>query len=162
MMIRQASFDDISAINRLANEIWWPTYSGVIPDEQIAFMLEDLYSQAALKSQMNDGITFLVAERDGLPAGFAAWSCTEPENQVYKVEKLYVLPSEQGRGTGRQLIMEIAGIVKALGARTLELNVNRGNKAFNFYKKQGFEVYKTVDIPYYNFVLNDYIMRISL
>jgi diamine N-acetyltransferase len=162
MMIRQASQRDIPAISRLAHEIWWPTYSGVIADEQITFMLADLYSHTALQSQMGAGITFLIAERDDIPVGFAAYSLTEPENLVYKVEKLYVLPSEQGRGTGKKLIREIVETVKALGARTLELNVNRGNKAFHFYTKLGFEIYKTVDIPYHGFVLNDYIMRISL
>jgi len=161
-MIRQASFSDIPAISRLAHEIWWPTYSGVIAEEQITFMLADLYSHTALQSQMDAGVTFLIVERDDVPVGFAAYSLTEPKNFVYKVEKLYVLPAEQGRGTGRKLIMEIAGIVKTLGAKTLELNVNRGNKAFHFYKKLGFQVHKTVDIPYHGFVLNDYIMRISL
>ena len=162
MVIRQANSSDIPAISRLAHEIWWPTYSGVISDEQIGFMLEKIYSPQALESQMQEGVTFLVVERNGVPAGFAAYSCTEPENFVYKVEKLYVRSSEQGKGTGRKLIMEIAEIVKALGAKTLELNVNRGNKAFHFYEKLGFAIYRTVDIPYHGYVLNDYIMRISL
>ena len=162
MLIRKANSTDIPLISSLANEIWWPTYSGVISDEQITFMLEKIYSVEALQSQIAEGITFLIVERDAVPVGFAAYSLTERRNLVYKVEKLYVLPSEQGKGTGRTLITEISGIVKALGAKTLELNVNRGNKAFHFYKKLGFEVYKTVDIPYHGYVLNDYIMRMSL
>ena len=162
MVIRQANLSDIPTISRLAHQIWWPTYSGVISDEQIIFMLEKIYSEQALQSQMEEGVTFLIVERNDLPVGFAAYSCTEPENRVYKLEKLYVLPSEQGKGTGRKLIMEIAEIVKVLGAKILELNVNRGNKAFHFYKKLGFEIYRTVDIPYHSYLLNDYIMRISL
>ena len=162
MLIRKAESTDIPLISRLANEIWWPTYSGVLSDEQITFMLEKIYSVEALQSQIAEGITFLIVESDAVPVGFAAYSLKERGNLVYKVEKLYVLPSEQGKGTGRKLIAEIAKIVKALGAKTLELNVNRGNKAFHFYKKLGFEVYKTVDIPYHDYVLNDYIMRISL
>jgi diamine N-acetyltransferase len=162
MVIRQAYFNDAPAISRLAKEIWWPTYSGVIPDEQISFMLEKMYSESALKSQMAENITFLLMERDGLPVAFAGYSLTEPENLVYKIEKLYVLPSEQGQGTGKKLIITIADMVRILGAKTLELNVNRGNPAFSFYQKLGFEIYKVVDIPYHQFVLNDYIMRISL
>ena len=41
----------------------------------------------------------------------------------------------------------------------LELNVNRANPALGFYTKLGFEISETVDIPYYQFILNDYVMR---
>ena len=159
MIIRQANSNDIPAINQLANETWWPTYTGVIPDEQIGFMLENLYSSESLKKQMNEGMTFLIAERNKTPVAFAAYAFTEPENLVYKLEKLYVLPSEQGKGTGKSLISEVMKIAKELGGKTLELNVNRNNPAFHFYSKLGFEIFKTVDIPYQQFLLNDYIMR---
>lgn len=58
MNIRQANYSDITAISNLATKIWWPTYTNVIPDEQIEFMLEDMYSEVALLSQMDAGITF--------------------------------------------------------------------------------------------------------
>ncbi len=45
------------------------------------------------------------------------------------------------------------------GRDTLELNVNRGNKAYYFYLKQGFEVVEEVDIPYYGYILDDYVMQ---
>lgn len=162
MIIRQANLKDIPAINQLAHETWWPTYSGVISDEQIRFMLEKMYSEDALEIQMKEGMTFLIAERDEKPVAFAAYSLTEPENLVYKLEKLYVLPSEQGKGTGRALIFEVMRIAKEIGGKILELNVNRNNPAYHFYTKLGFQVYKTVDIPFKQFVLNDYIMRQAL
>ena len=162
MHIRQANYSDIPAISNLATKIWWPTYTNVIPDEQIEFMLEDLYSEVALLSQMDAGITFLMAEREDLPVGFAAFSLTEPENLVYKLQKLYVLHTEQGKGTGKTLIAEVTNLAKQAKGKVLELNVNRKNPAFNFYKKLGFEIYQTVDIPYNHFVLNDYVMRKSI
>lgn len=162
MVIRQANYSDIPAISQLAHQTWWPTYTDVIPDEQIGFMLEDMYSEDALKLQMEEGMTFLIAEREGNQVAFAAWSLTEPENLVYKLQKLYVLPSEQGKGTGKKLIMEVSRMAKELDGKTLELNVNRKNPAFDFYKKLGFEIYKTVDIPYHHFILNDYVMRKTL
>lgn len=162
MNIREANKSDVPAISQLAHEIWWPTYTDVIPDEQIDFMLKDMYAEAALNTQMREGTTFLIGEREGKAVGFAAYSLTEPENLVYKLQKLYVLPSEQGKGSGKKLITEVVRRVKELGAETLELNVNRNNKAFNFYNKLGFQIYKTVDIPYHQFVLNDYVMRKAL
>lgn len=162
MNIRQANYSDITAISDLATKIWWPTYTNVIPDEQIEFMLEDMYSERALLSQMDAGITFLMAERKDLPVGFAAFSLTELENLVYKLQKLYVLPTEQGKGTGKILIAEVINLAKQAKGKVIELNVNRKNTAFNFYKKLGFEIYQTVDIPYHHFVLNDYVMRKSI
>lgn len=159
MIIRQAEYSDITAINHLAHETWWPTYTDVIPDEQIRFMLEDMYSEKALQQQIESGMNFLLAESDDKPLGFAAFSITEPENHVFKLQKLYVLPAAQGMGIGKKLLAEVTKMAKKSQGEVLELNVNRKNPAFEFYKKLGFEVYQTVDIPYNQFVLNDYVMR---
>lgn len=162
MIIRQASEHDITAINELAEKIWWPSYRNIISDEQISFMLNDMYSAESLKEQMNSGIEFLLVERENLPVAFAGYSLTDPENQVYKLHKLYVLPTEQGRGTGKNLIAQVSSLAKTKGGEILELNVNRGNPAHHFYKKIGFDIYQTVDINYHHFVLNDYVMRKKL
>ncbi|WP_026897561.1 GNAT family N-acetyltransferase [Daejeonella oryzae] len=159
MIIRKAQLSDISTVHELANKIWWPTYHGIIPDDQIAFMLQDMYSENALLNQMSRGYHFLIAEQNSIPVGFASYSLTEPENHVFKLQKLYVLSSEQGKGTGKKLIEEVISIVKMQHAEVLELNVNRGNKAFHFYEKLGFEIYQQVDIRYHQYVLNDFIMR---
>ena len=162
MIIRKAAESDISAISELAEKIWWPSYRNIISDEQISFMLNDMYSAESLKEQMNSGIEFLIVEKENLPVAFAGYSLTNTENQVYKLHKLYVLPTEQGRGTGRKLIEQVSSLATAKGGKILELNVNRGNPAHHFYRKIGFDIYQTVDISYHHFILNDYIMRKDL
>jgi len=162
LSIRTANPSDISTIGQLAEESWWPAYSSFISAEQISYMLNEMYSPESLNQQFSEGITFLLAERDGLAVGFAAFSETNTKEQVFKLHKLYLLPSEQGKGTGKLLIDEVSTQSKNLGGLIFELNVNRGNKAVEFYKKQGFEIHQTLDIPYHTFVLNDYIMRKSL
>jgi GNAT superfamily N-acetyltransferase len=162
MIIRQATDSDIQAINELAEKIWWPSYRNIISDEQISFMLNDMYSSESLREQMNSGIEFLLVERDKLPLAFAGFSETDTKNQVFKLHKLYVLPTEQGQGTGRKLIEQVSSLAKAKGGKILELNVNRGNPAHHFYSKIGFDIYQTVDISYHHFILNDYIMRKDL
>jgi|UniRef100_UPI00404A938A diamine N-acetyltransferase len=162
MIIRQAKEFDIQAISELAEKIWWPSYRNIISDEQISFMLNNMYSAKSLVEQMRSGIEFLIVERENLPLAFAAYSQTDTDNQIYKLHKLYVLPTEQGRGTGKKLIEHVSSLAKAKGGNTLELNVNRGNPAHHFYSKIGFDIYQTVDINYHNFVLNDYVMRKKL
>jgi GNAT superfamily N-acetyltransferase len=162
LSIRTANPSDIPTIGQLAEESWWPAYSSFISAEQISYMLNEMYSPEALVQQFREGITFLLVERNGLALGFAAFSETNTLEQVFKLHKLYLLPSEQGKGTGKLLIEEVGSQAKKLGGLILELNVNRGNKAVNFYKNQGFDVHQTLDIPYHTFVLNDYVMRKAL
>ena len=160
MRIRKATEENITAITELAEKIWWPTYRNIISEEQISFMLKDMYSEESLKKQLVSGVDFILAEKENLAVAFAGFSLIEPE--VYKLHKLYVLPSEQGNGTGKNLIEYIADLAREQGGKILELNVNRGNSASEFYKKVGFEIYRTVDISYHHFILNDYIMRKDL
>ncbi len=162
MIIRKAAESDIPAISELAEKIWWPSYRNIISDEQISFMLNEMYSAKSLVEQMHSGVEFMIVERDNLPLAFAGFSETDTENQVFKLHKLYVLPTEQGRGTGRKLIEHVSSLAKAKGGNILELNVNRGNPAHHFYSKIGFDIYQTVDINYHHFVLNDYVMRKKL
>ena len=162
MRIRKATEQDIKVISELAEKIWWPAYRNIISDEQISFMLKDMYSEDSLKKQLLSGVEFILAERENVAVAFAGFSLTASDEGVFKLHKLYVLPSEQGSGTGKKLIEYIVDLAREQGGKMLELNVNRGNSASEFYKKVGFEIYRTVDISYHHFILNDYIMRKDL
>jgi GNAT superfamily N-acetyltransferase len=154
--ISTATLLDIPTIIALAKEIWWPTYSEVISAEQISFMLNKMYAEDALKQQMESGHTFLLLIDNDLPKGFASFS--KQDESIFKLQKLYLHPDQQGKGTGKMLISFVEQEVKALGATQLILNVNRENKAHLFYKKVGYQIIEELDIPYHHFVLNDYVM----
>lgn len=154
--IKEATLEDIPILTKLAEEIWWPTYAEVISAEQIAFMLGEMYSAEALKQQMQNGHTFLLLSVNDIPKGFAAFS--KVAEQTYKLQKLYLHPDQQGKGTGKTLIGFVEQEVKILGAKQLILNVNRGNKAHLFYTKAGYQILEELDIPYHQFILNDYVM----
>ena len=162
MEIIKATRKDILTIHNLAEKIWWPTYKPILSEQQICFMLENMYSKNALEEQMKDGIEFIIAKNDVTEVAFAGYSISNEETQVLKIHKLYVLPSEQGKGTGKKLFEYLSTIAQELKVNILELNVNRANPALNFYQKMGFEIIEAVDIPYYQFVLNDYVMRKAL
>ncbi|WP_407427629.1 GNAT family N-acetyltransferase [Arcticibacter sp.] len=158
LTIRPALPEDLPAVHQLAEEIWWPTYSGILKSEQIRFMLDNMYSIEALKEQQAIGTEFLLVERDTKKVAFAGYSCKE-ETDKLSIHKLYVHPSEQGKGTGKFIIHHIEQIARNLGTRVLELNVNRYNKALHFYKKVGFDIFKKEDIPYYQYWMNDFILQ---
>jgi ribosomal protein S18 acetylase RimI-like enzyme len=93
--------------------------------------------------------------------GFASFS--EIEHTVYKLQKIYILHNQQGRGTGKFTIDQILSDIRPKGATALRLNVNRYNKAKTFYERLGFTVIKEEKIDIGNgYVMDDYVMEKQL
>ena len=156
--IRQALPADIPLIRELTFKVWPQTYSSIISKEQINFMLEMMYSEPALHQQMKEGSRFIVVYDDKEPVGFVCFQHTG--KSIYKLHKLYVLASQQGKGTGRFIIDYIINEITPEGATALQLQVNRDNKAKDFYNKMGFEVIEEADFDIGNgYYMNDYVME---
>src|SRR5262249_11824822 len=98
--IRDAVIEDIPLIRKLAHDIWPDTYGSILLDAQLEYMLDLIYSPAALERQMREGHRFLLLSDDGIPSGFADFAEIDPPGTV-KLHKIYVLPNAQGRGWGR-------------------------------------------------------------
>lgn len=157
--IKEATSADAPIIRKLADETWWPSYSSILSPEQIEFMLNEIYDVEKLKKQIETNAqTFLLLLEHQSPVAFAAYSAREEDPEVYKLHKLYCLPQTQGKGYGKILINEVAERVKNAGKHILELNVNRHNKAKEFYEKQGFSIAYEEDIPIGPYWMNDYVM----
>jgi len=148
-------------IHDLAQEIWWHTYKNILPDDQIAFMLQDMYAVTSIIEQMEEGDQFLLLRSEENFFGFVSFSESK-ETKVFRIHKLYIHPDFKGKGAGRFVIAYLSAIGLERGSQFLELNVNRNNPAKDFYLKMGFSIYQSVDISYHRFILNDYIMRKQL
>lgn len=158
--LRKAKEEDLATIKKLAEQTWPTAYSDIISQEQIVFMLDKMYNQGELLGQLRDGHTFLIASELKEDVGFAGFSVVDSENHVYKLHKLYVLPKMHGKGVGKILMNEVVDQIKVQGAKFLQLNVNRNNKAKDFYEKAGFKIKETVDLDIGNgFFMNDYVME---
>ncbi|MDB4902100.1 MAG: family N-acetyltransferase [Mucilaginibacter sp.] len=168
--IRKATPEDVEIIREIAEKTWWVAYSPILEKEQISYMLGDIYSKEKITSQLkNNTQTYLLlieptrpAGGDDKPVAFAAYSPREEDAQIYKLHKLYCLPETQGKGYGKILINEVMNKTLEAGKHTLDLNVNRHNKAKNFYEKMGFQVACEEDIPIGEYWMNDYVMRKEL
>jgi diamine N-acetyltransferase len=163
LLIRPADLDDINIIGFLAQQIWPDTYGDILSAEQMKYMLKQIYSPRALRRQMvNEHQQFLIVEQAEEPIGFASW-CAMPIPGVYKLHKLYVLPGRQGKGLGRTLLQFIFEAIRPDGAGKLRLNVNRYNKARQFYERMGFTVIGEEDIDIgHGYFMNDYVMEIPV
>ncbi|SFB93162.1 N-acetylglutamate synthase, GNAT family [Flexibacter flexilis DSM 6793] len=154
--------EDLAVIHQLAAQTWPATYANIISQAQIDFMFEKMYALPALAAQLTEGHTFWIVWRDGQAVGFVSYILSNAAAQVWKIQKLYCLPQKQKSGLGRATIDFVREQIRQQGAKTLILNVNRYNSALHFYQKYGFEIAQTVDIPYYDYVLNDYVMQIAV
>ena len=163
LSIRMGDLDDINIIGFLAQQIWPKTYGAILPPEQLDYMLNLFYSPASLRRQMvEERQQFLILEEAEEPIGFAAWGAL-PEAGVFKLHKLYVLPGRQGKGLGKTMMRFIFEAIQPEGATRLRLNVNRYNKARQFYGKMGFVVVKEEDVPIgNNYFMNDYVMEVTV
>lgn len=163
ILLRKAKEKDIEVIQEIANKTWYDTYGSIISAGQIEYMLGKMYSKGTLLGQLQEGHTFLIAELNEKDLGFAGFSLDNPEQYIYKLHKLYVLPSAHGKGIGKLLMNEVVNIAKNAGGLSLELNVNRNNKAADFYRYAGFTIKETVDLDIGDgFFMNDYVMEKSL
>lgn len=155
--IRLANLTEVPIIHQLAYEIWPATYSTVLSQDQINFMLEKNYSESILlQAIQSKEQQFFILYDHGIGVGFMALAFN---SEVLRIDKLYLKSTNQGKGLGGKMIDFAATVAIKNRLNILELNVNRGNKAYNFYLKQGFKVVKSTDIPYYQFVLNDFVMQ---
>jgi GNAT superfamily N-acetyltransferase len=173
LSIRPGELEDINTIGFLAQQIWPETYGAILPAEQLQYMLNLFYSPASLRKQMvEEQHQFLIVEDEDEAIGFASWGVASggvasenptAEPGVYKLHKLYVLPGQQGKGLGRALLQYIFEAIRPEGASLLRLNVNRYNKARQFYEKMGFAVVKEEDVAIgNNYFMNDYVMEIKV
>lgn len=164
MKIRTLAKEELSTLQSIAHRTWPSTFANILSPEQIQYMLNWMYSLDMLESQLDKGHAFLLAEEEGKELGFAGFELNYSEGPKAKLHKIYLLPEAQGKGAGKELILEVADRAKKAGQKSLLLNVNKYNqKAIDFYLKMGFqEIYKEVIDIGNGYVMDDVVMELNL
>lgn len=162
LKVQDASVKNIATIRELTYQIWPQSYGSILTPGQIEYMLNLMYSESALTEQIeHQRHSFIIIYENEVPVGFASYSETGPTR--WKLHKIYILPSQQGKGTGKFIIDNIVTAIIALGAKALRLNVNRNNAARFFYEKLGFCIISEEDIDIGGgYFMNDFIMEKQL
>lgn len=160
MEIFQISNSDIFRIKTIAELTWPDTFKDILSDEQIRYMLDWMYSIEVLASQIDNGHQFYVLTENEKDLGFVGIELNYPNQGNAKIHKIYVLPEFQGKGIGGKLIEKVVQYSKLNKINSLTLNVNRFNKAIDFYLKKGFKITKEENIDIGNgFLMEDYVME---
>lgn len=155
-IIRPATTEDIQLINDMAQIAFRTTYREMLSPEQIDYMMDWMYSLPSLEKQMAQGHSYFLAYLNEAPCGYISI-------EGNKLQKLYVLPDHQGKGLGKVLFEYATAHLRSKGAKSMILNVNRDNKAVEFYKKMGMSILSRGDFHIGSgYYMNDYIMSLDL
>lgn len=161
---KSTTIDDAPLIRELALQIWDDTYKNILSAEQLEYMFEMMYSIESIHEQMTEaGHQFFIARIDDVAVGYL--SIEKKDEKLFNFQKIYTLPSLHGKGLGRYLVEEgISYLKKTYEVPfTIELFVNRENKAVGFYKHIGFKEVATRDHSIGNgYYMNDYIMNLEI
>ena len=136
--IRKATTADCALIQKLAQQIFPVTYKDILTPEQTDYMMEWMYSVDNIRKQMEEeGHIYFLAYEECEAAGYV--SVQQQGEDLFHLQKIYVLPC------------------------LMELNVNRNNKALQFYEHMGMRKLREGDFPIGNgYYMNDYIMGLEI
>ena len=161
MKIAVATKSQLAIVRDLAYTIWPSTYGKILSEEQLDFMLDKFYNLNYLENQLvNEKHVFLLIEENNTYLGFCAYELNCESSNKTKLHKIYVLPETQGKGIGKMVLNTVEKIASEANNAALFLNVNRHNKAQDFYKKQGYSVIKIIDLEIGNgYLMEDFVME---
>ncbi len=152
-----ATESDILLLQKLADEIWYQHYPGILCVEQINYMLDALYNQETISQEIRLGFFWVILKYNDSAAGFIA--CEMESKKTCKLHKIYIYPRLHGLGIGRKAIDLAKEYARSQGADVLKLNVNRGNKeSIKAYQAMGFQIEKEEDLYLGEYLLDDYVM----
>ena len=167
--VRRIGPEDIMLIHDMAEVVFRHTYRDILSPEQMEYMMDWMYSSSSLARQMKEGHVYYVAFCGDAPCGYVSVQpdgIADDGRIVWHLQKIYVLPSEQGNGLGRILFDKVMEhVVRESYGRPglLELNVNRNNPAVGFYQHLGLRILRQGDFHIGSgFYMNDYIMGIDI
>ncbi len=158
--ISQATIKDIPVIQEIVYKTWPVAYGQILSSAQLDYMLDLIYSDEALTTQFHkkDQLFYLIIEEE-VPLGLIGIEHHYQKEATTKIHKIYILPETQGKGIGKVAIEAIEKLALENHSTSVLLNVNRFNKALNFYEKMGFKVVEEVNIEIgKGYLMEDYVM----
>lgn len=163
LTLRTATLADCRLIHDLAWQVFPATYRDILTPGQIDYMMEWMYSEPNIARQMTDeGHVYMLAVRGGEPVGYVS---VQPEGRDWHLQKIYVLPTAQGTHCGSFLFGAATDYIRraAQGPCTMRLNVNRYNRALDFYLHMGMHIESEGDFDIGGgYFMNDYILAMQL
>ncbi len=141
--IRNAKPEDASEIAKVIQSASNIVYRGVMSDELLNQMATPEYLEVStekFKNRIEDqnNVSLVAVDSSGRILGFVyGGKSNEQLKTDCELHALYVRPSAQSSGIGRELMMQFAKQMKIRGAKTFGLGCLTANKSYKFYERMG-------------------------
>lgn len=158
--IRSLSAIDMPLVQELAYKIWPIAYREILSKAQLDYMLNWMYSLNSLTQQLQEGHKYYGIYEAEEFLGFLDLQLNYPFENELKINKIYVLSSSQGKGLGLKLMRFALETARISAMQSVSLQVNRHNKAKDFYAKIGFTVREEKKFDIGNgYFMDDFVME---
>lgn len=167
--IHSATTSDAEWLTALARDTFVAAFAATNTARDMALYVQQAFTVDTIRRELADtASTFLWAEHDGIPVGYArllrgvADDCVTGAPAV-ELQRLYTVAGCIGAGVGKALLGCVKKLAQAEGFETLWLGVWEHNgRALEFYRRQGF-----VDVGEHPFLLGtdpqtDRVMQLDL
>lgn len=154
--------NNIHLIRPLAEKVWQKTYSPIISQEQIAYMLPMMYSNERIVGEIAQGYVWELLLQDDALLGYLDYKLMD-DNRVF-LSKIYVDTDRHQKGIGKHMLERVIAYASAQKATAVYLTVNKNNqRAIDFYQRNGMKCIQseTFDIGA-GYVMDDYIYQLAL
>ncbi|MBV8326304.1 GNAT family N-acetyltransferase [Chryseobacterium sp.] len=162
MKLIQATDKDIPLIQELARRSWKNAYADILSDEQMEYMLSEMYSEKEITGHLQNSNYHYYLIQDENNSSFEGFIGYEHnyENRTTKLHRIYLVPESKGKGFGKEALVFLNRKVSENNNDRIILNVNKYNSARSFYESQGYTVYGEGIFDIGNgFVMDDFLME---
>ena len=159
-MIKKATVQDIPLMQDVASQSWRKHYPGILSNEQIEYMLEQMYSETELQNHFeNPNYHYYLLGDKEKTLGIMGFE-NHYEEKTTKLHRIYITEEGKGKGLGKEAIQFLKNQILEVGDQRIILAVNKQNPSYHFYLSQGFKVYEEGVFDIGNgFVMDDYLME---
>ena len=158
MNIVTATYSDLEKLEQLASFIWRESYTQLLGENQVEYMLGRFQNARAFRQQISENYVYRIVYDGGEMIGYTA---SVLEGERIFLSKLYLKNAYHGRGLGKQMIEDVIGLYPE--AKAIWLTVNKHNPSHDIYRHLGFKTVESVctDIGE-GYFMDDYVMQRDL
>ena len=144
--IRKINKEDVDILSVIAKKSFYDTFTGTCSDEDMENFLQESFNVEQLAKELMDANNnYLIAEVDGIPAGYMLFAedySSFPFMKKWKaleLKRLYVLNEFHKKGIAQKLMDHYIACAGRQGYNVAWLGVWENNiRAQRFYEKYGF------------------------
>jgi len=138
LIIREATVDDLTAIQNLYAQSSFENYKDICKHEEIEAVRQKYFNTKSLLNELaspSDYGTWFVADDGGVKGILLAGYNSDTQTEIYS---FFVAVDSQNQGIGTRLFQHFENQARQKGCDEIAVETTEGTNAEQFYKKMGF------------------------